>query len=57
VTAVVPEGPLVRVVLSCDGTRLSALVTRASRADLELEEGADVIAVVKAPAIHLVPRG
>jgi molybdate transport system ATP-binding protein len=56
VTAVLPEGPLVRVVLSCDGARLSALVTRASRAELALEEGADVIAVVKAPAIHLVPR-
>jgi len=56
VTAVTPEGPLVRVVLACGGTRLSALVTRASRTDLGLEEGVEVVAVVKAPAIHLVPR-
>jgi molybdate transport system ATP-binding protein len=57
VTAVTPEGPLVRVALACGEARLSALVTRASRSDLGLEEGADVVAVVKAPAIHLVPRG
>jgi molybdate transport system ATP-binding protein len=56
ITAVTPEGPLVRVVLVCGEARLSALVTRASRADLSLEAGADVVAVVKAPAIHLVPR-
>lgn len=57
VTAVTPEGPLVRVTLSCGGTRLSALVTRASRAELALENGAEVVAVLKAPSIHLVPRG
>ncbi len=56
VTAVTPEGPLVRVSLSCGSARLSALVTRASRIDLSLEEGAEVVAVVKAPSIHLVPR-
>ncbi len=56
VTAVTSEGPLVRVALSSGEARLSALVTRASRADLGLEEGADVFAVVKAPSIHLVPR-
>ena len=57
VTAVTPEGPLVRVALACGDARLSALVTRASRTDLALEEGAEVVAVVKAPAIYLVPRG
>ncbi len=56
VTAVTPEGPLVRVALACGGVRLSALVTRASRTDLALEEGVEVVAVVKAPSIHLVPR-
>ncbi len=56
VTAVAPEGPLVRVSLACGDARLSALVTRASRADLALEDGAEVVAVVKAPSIHLVPR-
>lgn len=56
VTAVTPEGPLVRVTLACGGARLSALVTRASRTDLALEEGVEVVAVVKAPSIHLVPR-
>ncbi|MBK6406820.1 MAG: ABC transporter ATP-binding protein [Holophagales bacterium] len=56
VAAVTPEGPLVRVVLICGGTRLSALVTRASRTELSLEEGAEVFAVIKAPSIHLVPR-
>ncbi|HYN41143.1 MAG TPA: ABC transporter ATP-binding protein [Thermoanaerobaculia bacterium] len=56
VTAVTPEGPLVRVAISCGNARLSALVTRASRTDLGLEEGVEVVAVVKAPSIHLVPR-
>jgi molybdate transport system ATP-binding protein len=56
IVSVQPEGPLVRVALSCADSRLSALVTRASRTDLGLEEGADVVAVVKAPAVHLVPR-
>ncbi|MFN7989004.1 MAG: ABC transporter ATP-binding protein [Thermoanaerobaculia bacterium] len=57
VAAVTQEGPLVRVVVACGEVRLSALVTRASRTDLGLEEGADVVAVVKAPSVHLVPRG
>lgn len=56
VTAVAPEGPLVRVTLACGHARLSALITRASRSDLDLEEGVEVVAVVKAPSIHLVPR-
>ena len=57
VVAVSPEGPLARVVVACGDARLSALVTRASRTDLGLEEGTDVVAVVKAPSVHLVPRG
>jgi molybdate transport system ATP-binding protein len=56
VTAVSPEGPLVRVAVACGGVRLSALVTRAARSDLALDEGTEVVAVIKAPAIHLVAR-
>jgi molybdate transport system ATP-binding protein len=56
VTAVSSEGPLVRVALASGDVRLSALVTRASRTELALEEGVEVVAVVKAPSIHLVPR-
>ncbi len=56
VVAVAPEGPLVRVAVACGEARLSALVTRASRTDLGLEEGTEVVAVVKAPSVHLVPR-
>jgi len=55
VVAVQTDGPLVRVVVDC-GFHLAALVTRQSREELALEEGALVTAVVKAPAVHLVPR-
>ncbi|HEY2029884.1 MAG TPA: ABC transporter ATP-binding protein [Myxococcales bacterium] len=55
VVAVSPEGPLVRVVLDC-GFRLVALVTVSSARDLALAPGARVAALVKAPAIRLVPR-
>jgi len=56
VTAVTPEGPLVRVALDC-GFPLSALVTRPARDELGLVPGAAVTAVVKAASIVLVPRG
>jgi molybdate transport system ATP-binding protein len=56
VAAVSPEGPLVRVSVACADARVSALVTRASRTDLGLEDGVEVVAVVKAPSIHLVRR-
>lgn len=49
------EGPLVRVDLDA-GFPLAALVTRAAAAELALAEGEEVVAVVKAPAVHLVPR-
>jgi len=55
VVALAPEGPLVRVVLDC-GFRLVALVTVSSARDLGLAPGARVAALVKAPAIRLVPR-
>jgi molybdate transport system ATP-binding protein len=56
VAARADEGPLVRVRLDC-GVPLVALVTRASAERLGLVPGRAVAALVKAPAIRLVPRG
>lgn len=50
-----PEGPLVRVELDA-GFPLFALVTRPASAELALREGETITALVKASAIHLVPR-
>jgi molybdate transport system ATP-binding protein len=55
VRSVAAEGPLVRVVVEC-GFSLVALVTRLSVESLQLEPGARVAALIKAPAIRLVPR-
>jgi molybdate transport system ATP-binding protein len=55
VESVTPEGPLVRVGLDC-GFPLIALVTRPACADLGLQIGDKLTAVVKAPAVHLIPR-
>jgi molybdate transport system ATP-binding protein len=49
-----PEGPLVRVGLDC-GFELTALVTRPACAELELNAEDQVTALIKAPAIHLIP--
>jgi len=49
------EGPLVRVRMDC-GVPLVALVTRASAERLGLFPGRAVAALVKAPAVRLVPR-
>jgi molybdate transport system ATP-binding protein len=49
------EGPLVRVAVDC-GPRVVSLVTRASAARLGLQPGRRVAALVKAPAVRLVPR-
>jgi len=51
-----PEGALVRVELDA-GFPLFALVTRAAGAELTLREGEAITALLKAPSIHLVPRG
>lgn len=56
VTAVQPEGGVVRVTLDC-GFSLSALITRPAFDELHLTQGSTVTAVVKATAVHLVPRG
>lgn len=50
-----PEGALVRVELDA-GFSLCALITRPACAELDLRKGEAVTALVKAPAIHLVPR-
>lgn len=49
------EGPLVRVDLEC-GFALTALLTPQGAAELELAIGSRVIAEIKAPKIHLIPR-
>jgi len=55
VVAVEPAGATVRIVLDA-GFPLTALVTRAAREELRLEAGEEVVALVKAPAVHLVRR-
>lgn len=48
-------GPLVRVGIDC-GFPLAAVVTRSALDDLHLAPGAQVVASIKAGAVHLVPR-
>jgi molybdate transport system ATP-binding protein len=55
VTSMQPEGGVVRVAVDC-GFLLSALITRPACAELNLTEGSVVTAVVKATAVHLIPR-
>jgi molybdate transport system ATP-binding protein len=56
VQALVREGALVRVSVDC-GFTLTALITYQACLELELREGDTVTALVKASALHLVPRG
>ena len=49
------QGEMVRVSLDC-GFSLKALVTNQACQELVLREGEHVTALLKAPAIHLVPR-
>jgi molybdate transport system ATP-binding protein len=55
VTALQPDGGVVRVTVDC-GFLLSALITRPACEELHLAEDARVTAVVKATAVHLIPR-
>lgn len=55
ITALQPEGPLVRLKLDC-GFSLEALVTRQACVDLRLLEGDQVCAILKATAVHLIPH-
>ena len=56
VRAIVDEGPMTRVELNC-GFPLTAALTRQACEEMELKEGATILALIKAPQIHLVPRG
>jgi molybdenum ABC transporter ATP-binding protein len=56
VVAVRPGSPLAHVTVDC-GFTLAALVTREACTELGLTPGAAVVASVKAPNVHLVPRG
>jgi molybdate transport system ATP-binding protein len=55
VVEVEPRGAMARVALSC-GFPLVALVTRRSVDELELAPGRQVLALVKAPSVRLVPH-
>jgi molybdate transport system ATP-binding protein len=55
VTAIQPEGGVVRVTVDC-GFSLSALITKPAYDELRLTEDSTVTAVVKATAVHLIPR-
>ena len=55
ITKMVPAGPFVRVSVDC-GCVLTALITRRSCTELGLTVGADVVAGVKATAIHVLPE-
>ncbi len=55
VVSLVSEGPLVRVTLDC-GFSLMALVSRPAYQELDLHTGDSVKALVKVPAVHLLPR-
>jgi molybdate transport system ATP-binding protein len=50
-----PEGPMVRIDLDCSFP-LSALLTRQACEELDLKAGERVLALVKAPNVHLIPR-
>lgn len=52
-----PEGPLVRLQLTCPGFTLTALVTRPASAELGLQVGSAIVAVIKAQAVHLISHG
>ena len=55
VTAIIPEGALVRVMLDC-GFPLTALITRPACQELGIQLGDSLLALIKAPSVHLVPR-
>ena len=55
ITTLQPEGSLVRLSLDC-GFPLESLVTRQACVDLDLKEGDQVCAILKAAAVHLIPH-
>jgi molybdate transport system ATP-binding protein len=55
VKSVTRDGPLMRVELDC-GFALAALLTKQACEELDLRGGSSVVALVKAPHIHVIPR-
>lgn len=55
IRTIIAEGPVMRIELDC-GFPLTAVLTKQACAEMALKEGASVIALIKAPQIHLVPR-
>lgn len=55
VTAIQDEGTLVRVDLDC-GFPLAVRITRPALRELGLHPGSSVSAILKAPAVHVIPR-
>jgi molybdate transport system ATP-binding protein len=56
VAGVIPAGVLTRVIVDV-GFELAALVTRQAVEDLHLVAGAEIFAVFKASAVHLIVKG
>jgi molybdate transport system ATP-binding protein len=56
VREIIPHGVMVHVKIDCGGFPLVATVTRGAQEELRLEPGLPIVAVVKAGAVHLVPR-
>jgi molybdate transport system ATP-binding protein len=54
VTSITPEGPLYRIGLDC-GFALFALITKQAVHELNIKIGEKITALIKAPAIHLIP--
>lgn len=55
VLTIEPEGSVERVTIDC-GFPLAALITRQAREEMVLAPGGEVVAAVKATAVHIVPR-
>ena len=55
VRSLVRDGPMVRIDLDC-GFPLTALLTKQACEELTLGEGERVLALIKAPQLHLIPR-
>jgi len=56
VVALADEGATVRVELDC-GFPLTALLTRQAVAELKITIGSEMVALIKAPNVHLIARG
>jgi molybdate transport system ATP-binding protein len=55
VSEIIPQGVMVHVKVDC-GFTVVAVVTKGAQEELGLEQGSPVVAVIKAGAVHLVPR-